>query len=155
MYLINDMNTKIEVKLLTFLIHTPLLFRGQTDINTQAFKKIKIFRSDLNNSYQSNRNDEMRRQSRTVFRFFWSDFKCFEWKSIAAICWKKWRKAVLVVTCSQLRVKNDYILPLNKYRHHKTNISLNWHDIAKSRKLFTKRIKNGFSIPIDYFPYCP
>ena len=144
-----------RVKLLTFLIHTPQLFRGQTDINTQAFKKIKIFRSDLNNSYQSNRNDEMRRQSRTVFRFFWSDFKCFEWKSIAAICWKKWRKAVLVVACSQLRVKNDYILPLNKYRHHKTNISLNWHDIAKSRKLFTKRIKNGFSIPIDYFPYCP
>ena len=68
------MNTKIGVKLLTFLIHTPQLFREQADINTQAFKKIKIFSSDLNNSYQSNRNDEMRRQSRTVFRFFWSDF---------------------------------------------------------------------------------
>ena len=146
------MNTRIGVKLLTFLLHTLQLFRGQADINTQAFKKIKIFSSDLNTSYQNNRNDEMRRQSRSVFRFFWSDFKCFEWKSIAAICWKKWRKAVLVVACNQLRVKNDYILLLNKYRHHKTNISLNWHDIAKSRKLFTKRIEDGFSIPIDYFP---
>ena len=72
------MNTKIGVKLLTFLIHTLQLFREQADISTQAFKKIKIFSSDLNNSYQSNRNDEMRRQSRSVFRFFWSDFKCFE-----------------------------------------------------------------------------
>ena len=154
MYLINDMNTRIGVKLLTFLLHTLQLFRGQADINTQAFKKIKIFSSDLNSS-QNTRNDEMRQQSRTVFRFIWSDFKCVEWNSIATICWKKWRKAVLVVVCNQLWVKNDYILPLNKYRHHKTNISLNWRDIAHSTKLFTKRIKNGFSIPIDYYPYCP
>ena len=155
MYLINDMNTKIGVKLLTFLLHTLQLFRGQADINTQAFKKIKIFSSDLNTSYQNNRNDEMRRQSRAVVRFFLSNFKCFEWNSVAPICWKKWRKAVLVVACNQLRVKNDYILPLNKYRHHKTNISLNWRNIANSRRLYTKRIENGFSIPIDYFPYCP
>ena len=72
------MNTKIGVKLLTFLIHTPQLFRGQADINTQAFKRIKIFSSDLNTSYQSNRNDEMRRQSRTVFQIFLSDFNYFE-----------------------------------------------------------------------------
>ena len=70
MYLINDMNTRIGVKLLTFLLHTLQLFRGKADINTQAFKKIKIFSSDLNTSYQNNRNDEMRRQSRAVVRFF-------------------------------------------------------------------------------------
>ena len=78
MYLINDMNTRIGVKLLTFLLHTLQLFRGQADINTQAFKKIKIFSSDLNTSYQNNRNDEMRRQSRAVVSFFLSNFKCFE-----------------------------------------------------------------------------
>ena len=68
MYLINDMNTRIGVKLLTFFLHTLQLFRGQADINTQAFKKIKIFSSDLNSS-QNTRNDEMRQQSRTFFRF--------------------------------------------------------------------------------------
>ena len=51
------MNTRIGVKLLTFLLHTLQLFRGKADINTQAFKKIKIFSSDLNTSYQNNRND--------------------------------------------------------------------------------------------------
>ena len=71
MYLINDMNTKIGVKLLTFLLHTLQLFRGKADINTQAFKKIKIFSSDLNTSYQ---NNEMRRQSRAVVRIFFVKF---------------------------------------------------------------------------------
>ena len=85
--------------------------------------------------------------------FFLSNFKCFEWNSVAPICWKKWRKAVLVVACNQLRVKNDYILPLNKYRY--IQFSPNWRDIANSRKHFTKRIENGFSIPIDYFPLLP
>ena len=65
-------------------------------------------------------------------------------------------KAVLVVACNQLRVKNDYILPLNKYRHHKTNISPNRRDIANSKIRFhKKKIANGFSIPLDYSPYCP
>ena len=30
---------------------------------------------------------------------------------------------------NQLLVKNDYILPLDIYRHYKTNISPNWRDI--------------------------
>ena len=68
------MNTRIGVKLLTFLLHTLQLFRGQADINTQAFKKIKIFSSDLNTSYQNNCNDEMRRQSRAVVRIFFVKF---------------------------------------------------------------------------------
>ena len=65
------MNTRIGVKLLTFLLHTLQLFRGKADINTQAFKKIKIFSSDLNTSYQ---NNEMRRQSRAVVRIFFVKF---------------------------------------------------------------------------------
>ena len=68
------MNTRIGVKLLTFLLHTLQLFRGKAGINTQAFKKIKIFSSDLNTSYQNNRNDEMRRQSCAVVRIFFVKF---------------------------------------------------------------------------------
>ena len=38
-------------------------------------------------------------------------------------------KAFLLFPVNQLLVKNDYILPLDIYRHHKTNISPNWRDI--------------------------
>lgn len=38
-------------------------------------------------------------------------------------------KAFLLFPVNQLLVKNDFILPLDIYRHHKTNYSPNWRDI--------------------------
>ena len=47
-------------------------------------------------------------------QMFLSVLKFFEGKSVAAIIWKKWRRAILTVACYWLWVKNDYILLLNK-----------------------------------------
>ena len=68
----------------------------------------------------------------------------FEWKSVAAIIWKKWRRAILTVACYWLWVKNDYILLLNKYRHHQINILPSKCDIVNSRKLFSDKNRQWF-----------
>lgn len=60
-------------------------------------------------------------------------------------------KAFLLFPVNQLLVKNDYILPLDIYRHHKTNISPNWRDIENLGNRSLKKIANALSVPTDYF----
>ena len=57
---------------------------------------------------------------------------------------KKWSRPLLFLSVNQFRVKNYYILLLDKYRYLEMNISANRRLISKSFKRFTEKNRTWF-----------
>ena len=57
---------------------------------------------------------------------------------------KKWSRPFLFLSVNQFRVKNYYILLLDKYRYLEMNISANRRLISKSFKRFTEKNRTWF-----------